>query len=68
MIITVYILLPMVNITIQLYEIGYPALDLRLSFFESWLCFYMSVCISRIAEYFISIRPTWIIDARSFME
>jgi hypothetical protein len=68
MVITVYLVLPIINITIQLYEIIQPKLDLKLSFFESWLCFYMVVCITRIIEYFVSIRQSLIPDARTYME
>jgi hypothetical protein len=68
MVITVYLVLPIINITIQLYEIIQPKLDLKLSIFESWLCFYMVVCITRIIEYFVSIRQSLIPDARTYME
>jgi len=68
MVITVYLILPIINITIQLYEILQPKLDLKLSFFESWLCFYMVVCITRIIEFFVSIRQSWIPDARTYIE
>jgi len=68
MVITVYLVLPIINITIQLYEIIQPKLDLKLSFFESWLCFYMVVCITRIIEFFVSIRQSWIPDARTYIE
>ena len=58
----------MLNVSIQVYDICYPPLDLKISFFESWLCFYMVVCLTRIIEYFVSIRPTFIVDARTFLE
>lgn len=28
----------------------------------------MVVCLTRIIEYFVSIRPTFIVDARTFLE
>jgi len=65
--IIVYFVLPALNIGIQVYEILLPSLDLKESYFESWLTLYMCVCIARIAEYFFKIRPTWIVDARIFM-
>ncbi len=68
MILFVYLVLPIINVSIQVYEICYPPLDLRASFFESWLCFYMVVCLTRIIEYFVSIKPTLIVDARTFLE
>jgi hypothetical protein len=58
----------MINVSIQVYEICYQSLDLKTCFFESWLCFYMVVCLTRIIEYFVSIRPTFIVDARTFLE
>lgn len=68
LIILVFLILPAINITIQIFEICYPALDLKKSFFESWLCFYMVVCVTRIIEFFVSIRRSWIADARTYME
>jgi len=65
--ITVYFALPILNITIQVYEIILPALDLRQVYYESWLTLYMCVCIARIAEFFFKIRPTWIMDAKHFL-
>lgn len=58
----------MINVSIQVYDICYPPLDLRACFFESWICFYMVVCLTRIIEYFVSIRPTFVKDARTFLE
>ena len=68
LIMLIYLILPSVNICIQIFEMAYPPLDLKASFFESWLCFYFVVCICRIIEFFVSIRNTFLRDARIFLE
>jgi len=50
-----------------MYEILEPSINLQISYFESWLCVVMVICVAKMIDFCLTIRPLYIKDARIYI-
>ena len=62
----VYILFPLMNFGMQIYITANPSIQNRESYFESWAIFYAVLCISKLLEFWFSIKPSIVKDSIAF--
>ena len=67
LLIVVYLILPSLNILVELSAAISPKIKQKNSQYMAWILFYMVVCISRLIEFFVIIRPKYITDAKTFI-
>jgi hypothetical protein len=68
MLVTNYLILPIINIVVALYLIIDPNVDLRNFPIESYIVFFLVVSTGRILEYFTLIRRTVVLDAKNYLQ
>lgn len=68
MVLTMFVILPSINVIWSFYTICDPRLPLRDSPNENWIVLYTVICVARIIEYFTTIRKVHLHDARIFIE
>jgi len=62
---TNYILIPIINILFSVYWICLPSINLKEEPIECYIIFFNVLCFMRIIEYFTNIRQTVVSDART---
>jgi hypothetical protein len=62
-----YIIIPGGNIVLSLYLICDPNYVLREQMIESYVVFFMVVCVGRLLEYFVLIRRTVLTAAKNHL-
>lgn len=67
MLLTNYLILPLVNNAVWLYFIFWKEIDLKTETVESYIIFFNIVCFMRIVEFFTIVRRTVLLDARTFL-
>ena len=68
LLLTNYILLPLINNVALLYFIIDPNIDLKNHTIESYIVFFNVICFMRIVEYLTIVRRTVLLDARIFLQ
>ena len=63
-----YVVLPIGNILMSTYFTVNPNYNLKIVPLESWIIFFTIVCVSRVTEFFSSIKKIVMDDARIFLE
>jgi hypothetical protein len=63
-----YVVLPIGNILMSTYFTVNPNYNLKIVPLESWIIFFTIVCVSRVTEFFGSIKKIVMDDARIFLE
>lgn len=63
-----FLIFPAINIIYQVFIAAYPVVICRDSYWESFLVFFMVSCVGKPIQYFVTIRTTFIRDARSYIE
>jgi hypothetical protein len=63
-----YVVLPIGNILMSTYFTVNPNYNLKIVPLESWIIFFTIVCVSRLTEFFGSIKKIVMDDARIFLE
>lgn len=64
---TIYFVVPFLNVVLALALICYPKINLRESMFETWAAFYMALQIVKIFDYFFTIRREYLHDAKMYV-
>ena len=67
MLITNYLILPIINIFVALYLIIDPKVDLKKIAVESYVVFFLVVSTGRVLEYITLIRRTVVLDAKNYL-
>ena len=67
MLITNYLILPIINIFVALYLIIDPKVDLKNIAVESYVVFFLVVSTGRVLEYITLIRRTVVLDAKNYL-
>lgn len=68
MVICVYLLIPLTNISFFLYIWFKPTIDNKDSVYESWFFVYFIINLARILSFFTSIKNTFLKEALNFNE
>ena len=68
LLLTNYVILPLINIGISIFYIVWPGIDLEAQSIESYVIFITIVCFSRLVEYVFLIRRTVVLDARIYLQ
>jgi hypothetical protein len=63
-----FLILPIMNIGITIYYSANPNYILRKIPVESWVVFFTIICVTRLIEYFSSLKKILLDDARIFLE
>jgi hypothetical protein len=67
MLITNYLILPIINIFVALYLIIDPKVNLKNIAAESYVAFFLVVSTGRVLEYITLIRRTVVLDAKNYL-
>lgn len=67
MLITNYLILPIINIFVALYLIIDPKVDLKNIAVESYVVFFLVVSTGRVLDYITLIRRTVVLDAKNYL-
>ena len=67
MLITNYLILPIINIFVALYLIIDPKVILKNIAAESYVVFFLVVSTGRVLEYITLIRRTVVLDAKNYL-
>lgn len=67
MLITNYLILPIINIFVALYLIIDPKVNLKNIAVESYVVFFLVVSTGRVLEYITLIRRTVVLDAKNYL-
>ena len=62
-----YVILPGLNIFLFVYYTANPKYNLKIFPLESWIVFFSILCITRISEFFVSLKKIIMDDARIYI-
>lgn len=62
-----FLIVPSINIILQVFIAAYPAVEARESYWESFLVFFMIACCSKPIQFFTRIRTQFLLDAKLFL-
>lgn len=63
-----YIIIPGVNAALFVYYTVNPNYDLKTEALESWIVFFSIICITRMTEFWFSLKKIVLDDARIFLQ
>jgi hypothetical protein len=67
LLLTNYLIIPLGNLGLAMFFIFDPYYDLKMQSVQSWVVFFNVVCVSRVFEFFTTVRKTVLEDAHNYI-
>ena len=67
LLLTNYLIIPLGNLGLAMFFIFDPNYDLKMQSVQSWVVFFNVVCVSRVLEFFTTVKKTVLEDAHNYI-